>query len=166
MWVVLKYKKSEFNFLKRDLKKALGNLPLIFRPKFKQQKLIRNRLHFIESDILGDYLICYHENFKNTKIFTILKNLKGLKYFLINSINSQKEIINFVDYCKKHQGTDGYLRQGFFNLSNIKKGIFLSGPFTNMLFNVIENQRKKLTILVGNVTATISKNTGYLYRSV
>ena len=166
MWVVLKYKKSEFNFLKRDLKKALGNLPLIFRPKFKQQKLIRNRLHFIESDILGDYLICYHENFKNTKIFTILKNLKGLKYFLINSINSQKEIINFVDYCKKYQGTDGYLRQGFFNSPNIKKGIFLSGPFTNMLFNVIENQRKKLTILVGNVTATISKNTGYLYRSI
>ena len=84
MWVVLKYKKSEFNFLKRDLKKALGNLPLIFRPKFKQQKLIRNRLHFIESDILGDYLICYHENFKNIYPLTSINWRNGKSYSSAN----------------------------------------------------------------------------------
>ena len=66
MWIVLKYKKNEFNFLKQDFKKALGDLPLIFRPKIKYQKLIRNKLQFLENDILGDYLICYHEKFKKS----------------------------------------------------------------------------------------------------
>ena len=166
MWIVLKYKKNEFNFLKQDFKKALGDLPLIFRPKIKYQKLIRNKLQFLENDILGDYLICYHEKFKTIHILTILKNLKGLKYFLLNSYNNQKEIINFIDYCKKNQGVDGYLTQGFFQLSNMKKGIFLSGPFTNMIFGVIEKQKDKLKVLIGNVTTTITKNSNYLYRSI
>ena len=61
MWVVLKYKKKEFGFLKHDFRKILGDLPLIFRPKFKYQKLIKNKLQFLEKDILDDYLICYHE---------------------------------------------------------------------------------------------------------
>ena len=41
MWIVLKYKKKEFSFLKQDFRKILGDLPLIFRPKFKYQKLIK-----------------------------------------------------------------------------------------------------------------------------
>ena len=121
---------------------------------------------FLENDILGDYLICYHEKFKNPSLFSILKNLKGLKYFLTNSQNNQKEIINFIELCKKNQDENGYIKQSFFNFTNLQKGIFLNGPFTNMIFSVIENQKDKLKVLIGNVTTTISSNTGYLYRSV
>ena len=60
MWVVLKYNKNEFNFLVKDFTKILGNSPLVFRPKLKCQKLVRNKLQFLEKDILDDYLICYH----------------------------------------------------------------------------------------------------------
>ena len=134
MWVVLKYKKNEINFLKQGFKKNLGELPIIFQPKIKYQKLIRNKLHFCENEILGDYLICYHKKFKNNKILSHLNNLKGLKYFLKNSFNNQKEIINFIAYCKANQSVDGYIQQGFFNFANIDKGIFLNGPFTNMIF--------------------------------
>jgi len=166
MWIVIKYKKKEFDLLKKDFKKILGNFPLFFQPKFKYQKLVNNKLKFFEKDILDDYLICYHEKFKNIKMLSIVKSLKGLKYCLADSINNQSEIINFIDYCKKNQDFDGYLKQSFFEFSNIKKGVFVSGPLTNMIFSIIENQKSKLKILIGNVTTTISKNSNYLFRPI
>ena len=166
MWIVLKYKKNEFNFLKQDFKKALGNYPSFFLPKFRYQKLVKNKLQFLEKDILDDYLICYHEAFKNLKTLTLLKNLRGLKYFLINSSNNQKEIKNFISYCEKNLDNEGYIKPSFFEFSNMKKGIFMSGPFTNMIFSVIEKQKDKLKVLIGKVTTTIKKNSGYLYRPV
>ena len=48
MWIVFKYKKREFSLLKQDFRKILGDLPLIFRPKFKYQKLVKNKLQFLE----------------------------------------------------------------------------------------------------------------------
>ena len=166
MWIVLKYKKKELSFLKKDLEKALGNLPLIFKPQLKYQKLVKNKLQFLEKDILDDYLICHHEKFKDDKIFTFLKNLRGLKYFLTNSLVNQKEIINFINYCEKNKDSNGYIKPSFFEFSNMKNGIFLSGPFTNMIFSVIEKQKDKLKILLGKVTTTISKKSNYLYRPV
>ena len=85
MWIVFKYKRREFSLLKQDFRKILGDLPLIFRPKFKYQKLVKKKLKFLEKDILDDYLICYHKKFQNTNMLTILKNSKGLKYFLADS---------------------------------------------------------------------------------
>lgn len=163
MWIVLKYRKSEFSFLRQDFRKILGDLPLIFRPKLKYQKFIKNKLYFLEKDILDDYLICYHEQFKNNKIVAILKNLRGLKYLLANPKTNQKEIVNFINYCKKNQDENGYIKQSFFEFSNMSKGKFLSGPFANMMFSVIENKKNKLKILVGKVTTTITKNSNYLY---
>ena len=166
MWLVIKYRKSEYSLFKHDIKKVLGNLPLIFRPKFKYQKIIRNKLQFFENHVLGDYLICYHKKFSNSQILTVLKSLRGLKYFLKSSQNNQKEIISFVNYCRDNQGQDGYLKQEFFEFSNIKKGIFLNGPFANMLFNVIENNKTRFKVLIGSVITTITKNSNYLYRPV
>ena len=166
MWVVLKYNKNEFSFLQQDLNKALGNKPEIFIPKFRYQKLVRNKLKFSEKNILDDYLICYHEKFDNLSVLTILKNLRGLKYFLPNSYSNQKEIKNFINYCEKNKDSEGYIKPSFFEFSNMKKGIFLNGPFTNMIFNVIENQKDKLKVLIGKVTTTIKKNSKYLYRPV
>ena len=166
MWIVLKYKKKEFSFLKQDFRKILGDFPLIFRPKFKYQKLIKNKLKFLEKDMLDDYLICYHKKFQNTNMLTFLKNLRGLKYFLVDSKINQKEIVSFIDYCKRHQDSDGYIKQSFFEFSNMKKGMFLSGPFTNMIFNVLGKQRDNLKVLIGQITTTITKNSDYLFRPV
>ena len=164
MWVVLKYKKSELGFLEHDFKKKLGDLPIIFRPRIKYQKLIRNKLQFFENDVLDDYLICYHEKFKNLKILSILKNLRGLKYFLNHSHNNQKEIISFINYCKNNQGEDGFLKQSFFSIANKAKAKFISGPFAQIMFDVLDNQEKKLKVLINNLNITISKNsTNLLY---
>jgi hypothetical protein len=166
MWIVLKYKKRELSFLKQDFKKILGDLPLFFKPKFKYQKLVKNKLYFLEKDILDDYLICYHAKFKNINMLAILKNLRGLKYFLKDSIINQKEIIEFINYCKKNQDTEGYVKQSFFEFSKMKKGMFLSGPFTNMIFSVIENQKNKIKVLIGKVTTTVTKDSNYLFRPI
>ena len=166
MWIVFKYKRREFSLLKQDFKKILGDLPLIFRPKFKYQKLVKQKIKFLEKDILDDYLICYHEKFQNINTLTILKNSKGLKYFLTDSKTNQEEIISFIDYCKKNQDLDGYIKQSFFEFQNMKRGMFLNGPFTNMIFNVVEKQSNKLKILIGKVTTTIAKNSNYLFRPV
>ena len=164
MWIVLKYKKNEFYFLKNDFKKKLGDTPLFFRPKFKCQKFVKNKLQFLEKDILDDYLICYHKKFQNISMLAILKNLRGLKYFLADSKINQKEIIDFIDCCKENQDADGYIRQSFFKFLNMKKGMFLNGPFANIIFSVIDKQRNKLKVLMGQVTTTITKNSNYLFR--
>ena len=166
MWIVFKYKRREFSLLKQDFRKILGDLPLIFRPKLKYQKLVKKKLKFLEKDILDDYLICYHEKFQNINMLTILKNSKGLKYFLADSKTNQREIISFIDYCKKNQDLDGYIKQSFFEFQNMKRGMFLSGPFTNMIFSVIENQRNNFKVLIGKATMTITKNSNYLFRPV
>ena len=166
MWIVLKYKRKEFGLLKQDFRKILGDLPLFFRPKYEYQKLVKNKVRFLEKDILEDYLICYHEKFQNINMLTILKNSKGLKYFLADSKTDQREIISFIDYCKKNQDLNGYIKQSFFEFQNMKRGIFLSGPFTNMIFSVIENQRNKFKVLIGKATMTITKNSNYLFRPV
>ena len=49
---------------------------------------------------------------------------------------------------------------------NIKKAIFISGPFINMIFEILERQKNKLKILVGNIVTTISDNKNYLYRPI
>ena len=166
MWTILKYKKNELNILKNDLKKTLGQLPVLFVPKIKYQVKINNKIRYKEQDILEDYLICYHKNFTNKNLFEILKNLRGLKYFLTNFQNSQNEIVKFINYCKNNQDTDGYIKQSFFDYPNIKRGIFMNGPFANMIFNVIENQKDKLKILVGDIKTTVIKNSKNLYRQV
>ena len=48
----------------------------------------------------------------------------------------------------------------------MKKGMFLSGPFTNMIFSVIENQKNKIKVLIGKVTTTVTKNSNYLFRPI
>ena len=164
MWTILKYKKSELNFLKHDLRISLGAIPEIFIPKFRYQKLKKNKLRFFEDEVLEDYLICYHKKFEDEKIFTTIKNIRGLKYFLTNSKANQKEIIKFVDYCKNNQDRDGYLMQSFFDITKKTKAKFLSGPFAQMVFDILEKKGKKLKILIKNLNITISKNsTNLLY---
>ena len=166
MWLVVKYKNNELQILKNSLVKKLGEKPIFFIPKIKYQKYYKNKLKTYEKNILENYLLCYHHKFSSPSLISNLKYIKGLQYFLKNFTYNQREIVQFISYCKKYQDTNGYLNQDFFNFQKIKQGKFLSGPFTNLMFEVIENQKEKLKVLIGNITTIISKKTYYLYRSV
>jgi len=166
MWIVIKYKNRELNSLKENLIKTLGDKIEFCLPKIKYQKNVRNKLRSIEQFILGNYAILYHEKLVNDLELQKLKYLKGLDYVLNNFKHNQKEIISFINYCKKFEDESGYLTQGFFENSLIKNGKFINGPFTDMMFSIISQKKTKLKILIGNLVTTISKNTGYLYRSI
>jgi len=56
--------------------------------------------------------------------------------------------------------------KSFFQAMIKKKAKFISGPFTNLIFEIIETQKNKLKILVGNIITTIPNKTNYLYRPI
>ena len=166
MWAVVKYKSKEFNILKDNFTKILGEEPKFYCPKIKYQKYIKQKLKTCEKFILENYLICYHPKFNDASVLNKLKYCKGLSYFLNGFQKSQKEIIFFINHCKKYENSDGYLKQDFFNYGNFKKCKFISGPFINMIFEIISNQSTKLKILINGLTTVIDKKSNYFYRPV
>jgi len=156
MWVVIKYKSNEFNLLKKNLIDNLENKPLFYIPQIKYKKKVKNKLLSFEKNILENYLICFHKSFSDINLTSKLRYLRGISYFLTGYKNSQKEIINFINYCKSYEDDQGYLSGHFFDQLNFKKGKFISGPFTNMIFEIIERQKNNIKVLIGNKRATVS----------
>tara|TARA_B100001765_G_scaffold122875_1_gene76773 strand:- start:210 stop:707 length:498 start_codon:yes stop_codon:yes gene_type:complete len=164
MWVVIKYNLKEFETLKDSFRKVIGEMPEFYSPKYKYQKFINNKLKQFETKILSNYLICRHEKFSDPHVISLLKNTRGLNYFLKGSEFNQKAIIKFINFCKSQEDSSGYLTQGFFNLFEKTNAKFISGPFTEMMFDIIEQKGKKLKILLNNINMTISKDSSnYLY---
>ena len=48
----------------------------------------------------------------------------------------------------------------------IKKAKFISGPFTNMIFEILEKQNNKIKILINNIVTTIPNKSNYLYQPI
>jgi len=165
MWVVLKYKTKEYEILKNSFSKVLGEMPEFYNPKIKCEKYINNKLKKFEKKVLDNYLICKHNKFRNPKIINILKNSRGLIYFLNGSEFSQTELENFITFCKLNEDSNGFLTQNFFTIAKKTKAKFISGPFTQMIFDIVEDTGKKLKILLNNTNITISKNSSNLLYS-
>ena len=164
MWAVIRFKKNKLNILKNDLENRLGSTPKIFIPKLKIKKITNKKVIHETNYILGDYLNCFHEKFSSSNILSSIKNLRGLKSWVDYSVSSQKSILNFIDLCKKNSDKNGFLNQSFFELIMKKKGIFIDGPFTNMIFEILEVQKNKLKVLVNKVITVIPKNNNCLFR--
>ena len=165
MWIVAKIKKKEIEIFKKELIERMGKDLEFYYPKIECHQYIGNKVKVSEKLALESYVFCYHKNFTGKNI-SRLKFIKGLNYFLDGCYQNQKDIINFITYCKRHENKNGYLTQGFFKNIISKKAQFLSGPFTNMMFEIIEKQKNKLKVLMGNIVTTVSDNKNYLYRSV
>ena len=157
MWTVLKFEKKSLGLLKDDLRKKLGNNFKIYIPKIRVQKYKNNKLINKEFDLLGDYLFCFHENFSNKKEINSLRFLKGLKYFLNGPVESQDDIETFVQKCKESECKEGFLSRDFFEVKVNKRYKFSSGPFTEKIFQIIDLQRNRIKILMGNIKTTIKK---------
>lgn len=151
MWTIIKIDKKKQNFFKGELSKQLGSDITLYNPKINIQNYINNKLFNKKIDLLGDYIFCFHKDFKNPKILNQLKFVKGLKYFLNGFTQSQEEIKNFISKCREAENNEGYLTKNIYNLCKDKEYKFFSGPFTNMIFKIINIQKKKIEILIGNV---------------
>ena len=53
--------------------------------------------------------------------------------------------------------TKGFITQGFFCDNNFNRAKFISGPFTNLFFDILSNQSDKIEILMGKYKTTILK---------
>ena len=165
MWIVAKYKPKELEMLKKTFCKVLGSKPEFYIPKIRQEYYKNNKLKTIKKNILTNYLICRHEKFRNLKFLNKLNNSKGLVYLLKNSTLNQKNLESFVNFCKSHEDSCGFLTQAFFNIAEKTKAKFISGPLTQMIFNIIHNEEKKLKVLLNNINVTISKEKSNLLYS-
>ena len=102
-------------------------------------------------------MICFNQFFSDKEKINLLKYSIGLKYFLKGHQNNQNEIKKFVDFCKQNENRNGSLTLDFFNININSKFKFLNGPFKDLIFNILENNKKKLKVLIGNIEANISK---------
>ena len=163
MWTVVKIKIKNLNTFKKALAEKIGADIKFYHPKIEYCKYFRNKVKRYEKLILENYIFCYHEKFNKISTINKIKFLQGLEYFLDGHYQNQNEINKFIDHCKSFENKDGYLTQAFFKTMIVKKAEFVSGPFTNMMFEVLEKQKNRLKILVGNVVTTISDKKNYLY---
>jgi hypothetical protein len=166
MWVVAKIKIKNLNIFKKNLTEKIGADIRFYNPKIEYHKYYGNKVKRFEKFILENYIFCYHEKFKKSSLFSEIKFLKGLEYFLDGCNQNQKSIIQFIKYCKTFENEKGYITQSFFKTIITKKAKFISGPFTNMIFEIIEKQKNKLEILVDNIVMTLPNKASYLYRPV
>ena len=166
MWVVAKIKSNEFNIFKKEIEKKLGTKPLFYNPKIQIEKNQKSKIKKYSKSILENYIFCFHKSFNNIKFIQHLRNVKGLSCFLNGYNLNQKEIVNFINYCKSFENNEGFIKALFFKKLISKKAKFISGPFTNMFFDIIEKQKSKLKIMVCNIVTTVPYNKNYLYRPV
>jgi len=166
MWVVAKVKTKNLNIFKKNLIEKLGKDTKFYHPKIEYHKYFGDKVKRFEKYILENYVFCYHEKFKKSSSVNEVKFLKGLEYFLEGYNQGQSSIINFIKYCKTFENEKGYLAQSFFKTIITKRAKFISGPFTNMIFEILEKQKNKLKILVGNIVTTIPNKTNYLYHPI
>jgi len=164
MWIVAKVKFREINIFKKDLTDKVGGKVNFYSPTVECQQVTKNKVKKYEKQILENYIFCYNEKFNLRSFTTQLKFIKGLIYFLNGYDFNQKEITRFIDYCKSFENKEGHLTPAFFNSILTQKAKFISGPFTNMIFQILEKKKNKIKILLGNIVTTISSNTKYLYR--
>tara|TARA_A100001015_G_scaffold319876_1_gene444254 strand:- start:1133 stop:1633 length:501 start_codon:yes stop_codon:yes gene_type:complete len=157
MWFVVRFNKRNEEILKKSLREKFGIKVKFYSPKILIQQKIKNLFVKKEKNILGDYLFCYHESFSTENIFYTLKFLRGVKDILLGSKFSQQEILKFIKVCKNHEDKNGYMNFSFFNLIHNKKYKFLSGPFAEKIFTLIEENKNKINILIGNLKTSVNK---------
>ena len=165
MWAVLKIDKKNLAVLKNDFFKKLGKGVKFYMPKLQLKKFIKKKIFIKESFLLGDYMLCFHKDFSKKSVLTSLKYCKGLKYFLMDFFKSQKEIEKFISKCKENEDENGFLKSTFFDFENKKSCEFISGPFTNMVFSIINENKLSIKALLGNYRIMVSKKEN-LFRPV
>ena len=166
MWIVAKIKVKDKKIFKKNLEEKFGEEIKFYSPKILLSQNLKNKIKQFDKLVLENYIFCYHEKFNSSYAINTLQYTKGLQYFLNGYLQSQKEIEKFIYYCKSFENKDGYLKPLFFKKALKDKGRFTNGPFSNLMFEIIEKQKNKLKVLVGNFVTTISDNKNYLYRSV
>lgn len=157
MWIVLKFDKKKYFTLREDLKNKLGQDVILYAPKILVERIYKKKIVKKEYNILGDYLFCYHKKLSSLKNLELIKFSKGLKYFLSFFKESQSQIEDFIEKCKKTENNLGYISSNFYNLYVSGNYKFKSGPFNNQIFKILRLNKNRIDILIGDMKTCINK---------
>jgi|TARA_B100001093_G_C26804127_1_gene1004737 hypothetical protein len=165
MWIILRYEKKKIEYLVNELKKKFNTNLEIYNPKFKTNLKFKNKFITSELTLLGDYLFCHHKEFNNPNMINSLKFTKGLKDIVHGCRHSQNDIKEFINRCRNSENEEGYLTNKFYNLYKNSKFKFNSGLFSNFVFKIINLQKNKINILLGNLKITTEKEK-FIFKSI
>ncbi len=166
MWIVAKTKNKQLNTFIKNISRKEQKCFKFYCPKIEYYRYFGSKKQRLEKSALENYIFCYHKKFNEKAFINSFRFTRGLDYFLKGAYQDQNEIIEFIKYCKLFENEQGYLNQNFFKNIITKRAKFISGPFTNMIFEILEKQKNKLKILVGDIVTTISDKANHLYRPV
>merc|ERR1711965_996452 len=107
MWVVANI--NQYYTFRNSVNELYQDETKIYLPKINHEKNKNRKFQ----NLLGNYIFCFNGNFNLQKI-KHLKYLKGLNYFLENSIVNQDEIKRFIKFCKSFEDKNGVLTSSFF----------------------------------------------------
>ena len=157
MWTIIKFDRKKLSFLKKDLEKKLGSSCKFYIHKLLFRRYKKEKFEKKEFNLLGDYLFCYNSKFNDTKIINTINYVRGLKYVLKGFYQSQNEIQTFIEKCKISEDSHGYISEEFYDLKINSSYKFFSGPFTNSIFKIIQLQKNRIKILMGDLKTTVDK---------
>lgn len=167
MWIVVTYKKNELNILLKSLKDKFNNNINFYHPKVKISSFKNNKLVNKSKPLLNDYLFCFSNNFTSPQDLSSIMNTRGLKSVVGECFGSQNEINDFIKLCKSIEDKDGLVIQNkIFDLVQNQYYRFTSGPFANLIFKLLEKNKKDFKVLIGKVTTKISTKNNYNFQLV
>jgi len=94
-----------------------------------------------------------------------MKFFKGVKTLLYGFKESQNEINNFIRNLKSLENKNGYITQSIYQTEVNKIYKFTSGPFTQKIFKIIDLNKDKIDVLIGNIKTRISRKK-FLFKPV
>ena len=83
--------------------------------------------------------------------------MDGLKYLLDGFIEFQSDLKKFIERCKNLENERGIITQNLFELNINSKFKFNSGPFIDKIFKIVNFEKNKINILIGDIKTTINK---------
>lgn len=161
MWIVIKFKKQDFQLLKSEIEKKLKNNFDYYLPKMNYEKIVNNKVRYISKYITDDYLFANIKDISKNDILMKLRYFRGVKYILDHFKCSQIDIENFIKRCKSHEDESGNLKISFFDSLDKDKIKFLNGPFVDQIMNIIVNKKKFMKTTLNNFNLTVKKKNNF-----
>ena len=163
MWTILNINIKKIVFFEQELLKKLGSNYQIYYPKIKIKFFKNKKLSSKIIPLLGNYIFCFHKQFKSKNFIQSIKYVKGLNYVLSDYKLDQNEIEKFINSCKSNEDKNGLLLQNFLEVSLNKFYKFKSGILTNKIFKLIDLQKNKITVLINNLKFEVNKKNLVIY---
>ena len=157
MWIVAKINNKKYSMLKMDFLKKNSNIKF-YKPVIAKEFFFKNKIFKKPVELFGDYIFCYDKSFEDPKKLQELKFSRGLKYFLTDYIFAQKQITKIIETCRKNETVKGFIDAKF--ITNLKENNlkFLTGPFRNIICEILNVSKRKVEFNFGNFRAVTKNN--------